>query len=113
MAESHKFKTLDDLTAVFPEVPWKASSDTTWVFDEKADEYVKVTKGQYVVKIADRFEVHDEEPTKAHPAEAPKAEKKAVPEARKANEAPSADAPNAHHAEGIKGPVTQTNENTE
>ena len=73
MAESHKFKNLDDLGAVFPDVPWRAdAAGNVAIFDAKADEYVPVEAGQFVVSIGDRFEVADEEPAKAKPSEAPK-----------------------------------------
>lgn len=71
MAESHKFKDLNSLTEVFPDVPWSSNlTGDVWVYNEKEDENTKVEKGQYVVKIADRYEVHDDEPAKAKPAEA-------------------------------------------
>ena len=107
MAQSHKFKSLEDLTSVFPEVPWRsAASGKVWIFDAKAEEYVEVTEGDYVVSIGDRFEVSDEEPEKAKPAEAPKKTTEAKAPA------PSEDKPNASDVagSGIKGPVTQTSE---
>lgn len=93
MSTAHKFKNLDDLTGVFPEVPWKEQGDgKTFVYDAKAEKYVEVTKGQFVVSIGDRFEVADEEPEKAKPAEAPKAEKKtAAKDAPAKDEAPTVD----------------------
>jgi len=74
MSTAHKFKDLADLTEVFPEVPWQADAGGgVAIYDAKAETYVPVTKGQFVVSIGDRFEVADEEPEKAKPAEAPKA----------------------------------------
>lgn len=76
MSTSHKFKDLADLASVYPEIPWQADAGGgTAIYDAKQETYVPVTKGQYVVSIGDRFEVHDEEPEKAKPAEAPKESK--------------------------------------
>lgn len=73
MSTSHKFKDLNDLTAVYPEVPWQADAGGgVAIYDAKAETYVPVEKGQFVVSIGDRFEVASEEPEKAKPAEAPK-----------------------------------------
>lgn len=89
MSTSHKFKNLDDLATTFPDVPWKSRGDgKTFVFDAKQEKYVEVEKGQFVVSIGDRYEVADEEPEKAKPAEAPKAEK-AEPKVK--DEAPTVD----------------------
>ena len=99
MSTSHKFKNLDDLAAVFPEVPWQADAGGgVSIFDAKAESYVPVTKGQFVVSIGDRYEVADEEPEKAKPAEAPKAEKKA---------ASKADEPKAPKAEAEEKPADE------
>lgn len=107
MAQSHKFNgSLDDLTTYFPEVPWRASENKVWIFDQKADEYVLVTKGDYVVKIADRFEVTDTEPEKAKPAE-PVKEDKASDSADATEVAPNA---SGLSDSGIRGPLTQTSE---
>lgn len=82
MSTSHKFKDLADLATVFPEVPWQQDAGGgTAIYDAKAESYVPVTKGQYVVSIGDRFEVADEEPEKAKPAEAPKADEPKAPKA--------------------------------
>ena len=74
MAESHKFTTVEKLREVFPEAPISENRTrgTVAVFNEKENVKETITKGQYVVKIADRYEVHDEEPEKAKPAEATK-----------------------------------------
>lgn len=88
MSTSHKFKDLAGLAEVFPEVPWQADAGGgVAIYDEKAESYVPVTKGQYVVSIGDRFEVADEEPAKAKPAEAPKSDKSDQPKAPKAEAA--------------------------
>lgn len=85
MSTSHKFKDLADLGTVFPDVPWQADfGGGVAIYDAKAEAYVPVQKGQYVVSIGDRFEVVDEEPEKAKPAEAPKAAKSDEPKAPKA-----------------------------
>jgi len=78
LAESHKFADAEKLREVFPNVTLRTNLDTgaVKVYDEKQDAFFPVEKGQYVVKIADRYEVHDEEPDKAHKAEAPKETKK-------------------------------------
>ena len=70
MAESHKFNgSLDDAKAVFPELPWKASAaGQTWVYDEKQEKYVDLNEGDYIVKIADRYEVSDKKPSGAKKA---------------------------------------------
>lgn len=78
MSTSHKFKDLASLSEVYPDVPWQADAGGgVAIYDEKAETYVPVTKGQFVVSIGDRFEVADEEPAKAKTAEAPKDEPKA------------------------------------
>lgn len=108
MAQSHKFKNLDALTAVFPEVPWRSSAGgKVWVFDAKAEEYVEVTEGDYVVKIGDRFEVTDSKPEAAKTATAPK-----KTEAKADDSDESAPRPNASGVSdsGIEGPFTQTSE---
>jgi hypothetical protein len=72
MAESYKFGRggLNDALEVFPELPWTADGDgNVTIYDEKQGVNVPVSKGQYIVKIANRYEVHDEEPEKAKPAE--------------------------------------------
>lgn len=62
MAEAHKFSTLDKAIEAFgEEFPWRASSEQTWVFDSKAEDYVEVTKGQFIYKVGDRYEVRDSE----------------------------------------------------
>lgn len=91
MAEAHKFKSLEEATAVFPDLPWRASADTVWIYDAKQEQDVEVTKGQYIVSIADRYEVHDEEPAKAKPAEAPKESKAKADEKDESED----DSPNA------------------
>lgn len=84
MAESHKFKNLSEATAVFPDLNWQGNADgESFVWDEKQEKYVPVTEGQYIISIGDRFEVADEEPAKAKPAEAPKAEAKSSDKADK------------------------------
>lgn len=117
MSEALKFTTLDEATAVYPNLPWRRNGDReVFVFDEKKDEYEKVSEGQYIVSIGDRFEVHDKEPAKAHTVEAPSEEEDDEPKkapSRKANAEPKADEPHAHEAEGIKGPVTRTSEEIE
>lgn len=73
MAQSHKFKDLDSLVAVFPDAPWRASAGKkVWIFDAKAEEYVEVNEGDYVVSIGDRYEVTDSKPESAKAATAPK-----------------------------------------
>ena len=73
MAEAHKFSTLDDAIRTFGDIfPWKASSEQVWVWDSKAEDYVEVTKGQFIYKVGDRFEVRDAEelPKSTKPATA-------------------------------------------
>lgn len=105
MAQSHKFKSLDDLTAFFPDVPWKASASKVWVYDKKAEEYVEVTKGDYVVSIGDRYEVSEEEPDNAKPAK--KAEVKDEPKADEAEAKPNASVSSESIESGV---ATKTNE---
>lgn len=78
MAESHKFSTEAKALEVFPELDIRTQRGTgnVVVYNSKTDEFATVKKGQYIVKIADRYEVHDEEPEKAKPAEAPKESRK-------------------------------------
>lgn len=63
MAEAHKFTSLEKAIEAFgAEFPWKASAaGDTWVWDEKAEEYVPVKKGQFIYKVGERFEVRDTE----------------------------------------------------
>lgn len=63
MAEAHKFNgSIDEAVAVFPDLPWKASAaGDTWIFDSKADDYVSVSKGQFIYKVGDRYEIRDSE----------------------------------------------------
>lgn len=62
MAEAHKFTTLADAEQVFPGLPWKASAaGEEWIFDSKLGDYVPVSKGQFIYKIGDRYEVRDSE----------------------------------------------------
>lgn len=79
MSEAHKFSTLDKALEVFPELPWAQDGDgATYVDNSKTGERAPVTKGQYIVKVADRYEVQDEAPDSAKTAEKPKAEPKAT-----------------------------------
>jgi hypothetical protein len=75
MAEAHKFTTLEKAQEVFPELPWAYDGETVFVDNSKTGDRVPVSKGQYIVKIADRYEVQDEAPDNAKTAEAPKATK--------------------------------------
>lgn len=63
MAEAHKFNgSFGEAVEVFPDLPWKASAaGDTWVYDEKAEEYVSVSKGQFIYKVGSRYEVRDSE----------------------------------------------------
>lgn len=81
MSEAHKFSTLAKALEVFPELTWAQDGDgNTYVDNSKTGERVPVAKGQHIVKIADRYEVHDDAPdnakaaTKAEPAQASGAE---------------------------------------
>jgi hypothetical protein len=79
MAEAHKFVRdgLAEAVEVFPDLPWQRDGDgKVAVFNEKDGEWAPVEDGQYIVKIADRYEVHDEEPAKAKAAEPKKADAK-------------------------------------
>lgn len=64
MSDSVKFNgDLNEVTEVLGDWPWRASAAKEfWLFDEKQGKYVSLEKGQFVVKIADRFEVADKEP---------------------------------------------------
>lgn len=61
MAEAHKFNgSIEEAVEVFSDLPWKASAaGDTWVYDEKAEDYVSVSKGQFIYKVGDRYEVRD------------------------------------------------------
>ena len=72
MAQAHKFTDLEAAKEVFPELPWAFDGETTFVDNSKTGERVPVSEGQYIVKIADRYEVHDEAPANAKEAQAPK-----------------------------------------
>lgn len=78
MATSHRFGKggLDAALKVFPDLNWKASAaGDTWVYDEKAGEYVAVNEGDYIVRIGERYEVTDEKPETAKRATKETAEK--------------------------------------
>jgi hypothetical protein len=72
MAEAHKFNgSFGEATEVFPDLPWKGDAGGgTWIYDEKAGDYVPVAKGQFIYKVGDRYEVRDSEelPKTAKPA---------------------------------------------
>lgn len=63
MAEAHKFNgDFTESVEVFPNLPWKGdAAGNTWVYDSKHEEYVPVTKGQFIYKVGDRYEVRDSE----------------------------------------------------
>ena len=110
MAQSHKFKDLDSLTAVYPDVPWRSSAGgKVWIYDTKSEEYVEVTEGDYVVSIGDRYEVSDSKPESAKTATAPKTTVK-----ENGSEEPAETRPNASAVSdggGIEsGVATKTNE---
>lgn len=92
MAESHKFSTVEKLREAFPDVPVSVNRHrgTVSVHNSKTDTKATVAEGQYVVKIADRFEVHDEEPKSAKSAE-----KKDAPKETKRGSNTSEDTPKA------------------
>ena len=74
MAEAHKFNTFEEAMQVFPDLPWvRDESGVLHVENSKTGETVPVSPGQHIVKIADRYEVHDEAPEKAKTAKAPDA----------------------------------------
>ena len=92
MSEAHKFSTQEKALEVFPDLDLRTNRGTggTKVYNSKEGTYAPVEKGQFIVKIADRYEVHDEEPEKAHKAEAPKEESKSRKDATKAGDQDSA-----------------------
>jgi hypothetical protein len=65
--------TLLEASKVFPGLKWRVNRGTGegTVYDAKKDEWVTLSDGDFIVSIADRFEVHDKEPAKAHPVELP------------------------------------------
>lgn len=105
MAESHKFKSLAELTEVFPDAPWRGSADgTVAIFDEKSGEYVNVNEGDYVVSIGDRYEVQDSKPSNAKTAKPAPVE---APEADEAEARPNAPATTESIETGV---ATKTSE---
>lgn len=78
MAEAHKFTSVDKAVEVFPDIDIRTNrgSGEVSVYNSKEGVYAPVKKGQYIVSIADRYEVHDDAPEEAHKAEAPKESKK-------------------------------------
>lgn len=95
MAEAHKYGKggLNAALEVYPDLPWSANGDgEVWVYDEKADEQVPVSEGQFIYKVGDRFEVRDAEelPKSTKPAtdadEKPVEKAKAKAEAAKASD---------------------------
>lgn len=88
MAEAHKFNgSLDEAKRVFPDLPWKANAaGSSWIFDEKAGDYVPVTKGQFIYKVGDRYEVRDSEELPKTTKPATDADEKAVEKAKAVKE---------------------------
>lgn len=89
MAEAHKFSTLHKAVEAFgDDLPWKADGDgNVWLFDDKADEYVPVAKGQFVYKVGSRFEVRDTEELPKSVKPATDKDEKAVEKALEKKEA--------------------------
>jgi hypothetical protein len=96
MAEAHKFSTLNKALEVFPELTWAQDADGgTYVDNSKTGERVPVSKGQYIVKVADRYEVQDEAPDNAKTAAKPEADSSATAsEAKAERSAPATDQSN-------------------
>ena len=93
MAEAHKFTTLSNAVDAFGEdFPWKANAaGDTWVYDEKAGDYVSVSKGQFIYKVGDRYEVRDSEELPKTTKPASDKDEKAVEKAKASNEEDSTD----------------------
>lgn len=110
MAQSHKFKDLESLKAVFPDAPWRSSAGgKVWIYDTKAEEYVEVTPGDYVVSIGDRYEVTDSKPESAKTATAPKKTEAKATDSDESEARPNASA--VSEVGGIdSGVATKTNE---
>lgn len=108
MSKSLKFKNFTEAVAVFDTLPWKEDGDgNTFVYDSKAEAYVPVKAGQYIVSVGDRFEVADEEPEKAKAVEVPKEAKAAA----KQNPTPAVDAaPTVEHPMGAESTVSDMRE---
>lgn len=71
MSKSLQFTTVEELVTAFSEVQWQHDPENNVIiYDEKADAWVPVVPGQYVVNVAKRYEVRDE------PAPAKKTTKK-------------------------------------
>jgi hypothetical protein len=61
MAKSVEFTTVEELVNTFSEVQWQHDPENNvLIFDEKANAWVPVVPGQFVVNIAKRYEVRDE-----------------------------------------------------
>ena len=70
MSKSLKFTTLDAAAGKFEDLPWQANDvGDVWIYNSKTDEWVPVAEVQYIISIADRYEVRDEPPANAHPVE--------------------------------------------
>jgi len=70
MAESLKFTNLDEAIATYDDLPWQRDGDgVVSIFDAKADEYVRINEGDYIVSIGDRYEVSESKPSGAKAAE--------------------------------------------
>ena len=68
MAESFEYAgNVNEALAVFPDLEYTSRNggSRVWVYNSKEEDYAEVPNGQYIVKIADRYEVHDAEPEKA------------------------------------------------
>lgn len=95
MAEAHKFTTLADAEQVFPDLPWKASAaGEEWIFDSKLGDYVPVSKGQFIYKVGDRYEVRDSEELPKSTKPATDADAKPVEKAVAAKEEAQAESKN-------------------
>lgn len=101
MAQSLKFKNLDEALAVYADLPWQRDGDgKVSVYDAKAEEYVPINAGDYIVSIGERYEVSDTEPEKAKPVEAPKKDAKADKD----------EAPTVEHPMGAESTVSDLRE---
>lgn len=101
MAQSLKFKNLEEALAVYTDLPWQRDGDgKVSIYDAKAEEYVPISAGDYIVSIGERYEVSDTEPEKAKPAEAPKKAAKTDEDA----------APTVEHPVGAESTVSDERE---
>jgi hypothetical protein len=90
LAEAHKFGKggLHEAVQVYPDLPWHQDGNgNASIWDAKQETYVPVVAGQFIVKVADRYEVRDTDELPKTVKPATDADAKPVEKAIEAKEA--------------------------